>query len=84
MRCDMVDGLRRAFGFLTVYPLRASDTWTPETLGSSMVYYPLIGTFIGLALWSLAVLLGTLFPQPVVSVLLLVSALLVTGGLHLD
>ena len=80
----MVDGLRRALGFLTVYPLRASDAWTPETLGSSMVYYPLIGTFIGLALWGLAVLLGALFPQPVVSVLLLVSALLVTGGLHMD
>ena len=58
----MVDGLRRALGFLTVYPLRASDAWTPETLGSSMVYYPLIGTFIGLALWGLAVLLGVLFP----------------------
>ena len=49
-----------------------------------MVYYPLIGTFIGLALWGLAVLLGVLFPPPVVSVLLLVSALLVTGGLHMD
>jgi adenosylcobinamide-GDP ribazoletransferase len=80
----MVDGLRRALGFLTVYPLRASDAWTPETLGSSMMYYPLIGTFIGLALWGLAVLLGVLFPPPVVSVLLLVSALLVTGGLHMD
>src|SRR5207245_8265897 len=80
----MVDGLRRALGFLTVYPLRASDAWTPETLGSSMVYYPLIGTCIGLTLWGLAVLLGVLFPPPVVSVLLLVSALLVSGGLHMD
>jgi adenosylcobinamide-GDP ribazoletransferase len=49
-----------------------------------MVYYPLIGTFIGLTLWGLSVLLGVLFPVPVVSVLLLVSALLVTGGLHMD
>ena len=80
----MVDGLRRALGFLTVYPLRASDAWTPETLGSSMVYYPLVGTFIGLALWGLAVLLGMLFPPPIVSVLLLVASLLVTGGLHMD
>ena len=80
----MVDGLRRAFGFLTVYPLRASDTWTPETLGSSMVYYPLVGTFIGLALWGLAVLLNVLFLPPIVSVLLLAGSLLVTGGLHLD
>jgi len=80
----MVDGLRRAFGFLTVYPLRPSDTWTPETLGSSMVYYPLVGTCIGLALWGLAALLSVLFPAPIVNVLLLASALLVTGGLHLD
>src|SRR5215510_5288550 len=83
-RCIMVDGLRRALGFLTVYPLRASDAWTPETLGSSMVYYPLVGTFIGLTLWGLAVLLGVLFPPSVVSVLLLVIALLVAGGLHMD
>jgi adenosylcobinamide-GDP ribazoletransferase len=80
----MVDGLRRAFGFLTIYPLRASDTWTPATLGSSMVYYPLVGTCIGLVLWGLAALLSVLFSPPIVSVLLLASALLLTGGLHLD
>ena len=80
----MVDGLRRAFGFLTVYPLRASDAWTPETLGSSMVYYPLVGTCIGLALWGLAVLLSVLFPPPIVNVLLLAGSLLITGGLHID
>src|SRR2546426_6850698 len=80
----MVDGLRRAFGFLTLYPLRASDTWTPETLGSSMVYYPLVGTFIGLALWGLALLLSLLFPPSVVPVLVLAGSLLVTGGLHMD
>src|SRR5499426_4654132 len=83
-RCIMVDGLRRALGFLTVYPLRASDAWTPETLGSSMVYYPLVGTFIGLALWGLAVLLNVLFLPPIAGVLLLAGSLLVTGGLHLD
>jgi adenosylcobinamide-GDP ribazoletransferase len=79
-----VDGLRRALGFLTIYPLRASDTWTPETLGSSMVYYPLVGLFIGIALWILYVLLGTLFPTPVASVLLLAGLVVMTGGLHLD
>jgi len=80
----MIDGLRRALGFLTIYPLQASDTWTPETLGSSMVYYPLVGTCIGLTLWGLTVLLSVLFPPPIVSVLVLVAALLVTGGLHMD
>jgi len=79
----MVDGLRRAFGFLTIYPLRASDAWTPETLGSSMVYYPLVGTFTARPM-GLAVLLNMLFPPSVRCALLLAGSLLVTGGLHLD
>lgn len=79
-----MDGLRRAFGFLTIYPLRASDTWTPETLGSSMVHYPLVGLSIGLAAWVLYVMLSALFPHTVAIVLLLGSLAVITGGLHLD
>jgi adenosylcobinamide-GDP ribazoletransferase len=80
----MVDGLRRAFAFLTLYPLRASDTWTPATLGSSMVYYPIVGALIGMALWVLFVLLSGLFAAPIVNVLLLAGLVFVTGGLHID
>jgi adenosylcobinamide-GDP ribazoletransferase len=79
-----VDGLRRALGFLTIYPLRASDTWSPEILGSSMVYYPLVGLFMGLALWLLYVPLSTLFPTTVASALLLGSLVILTGGVPLD
>ena len=79
-----MDGLRRAMGFLTIYPLRASDTWTPETLGSSMVYYPVVGLLIGIALWMLHLMLNTLFPSVVAIVLLLGSLTFMTGGLHLD
>lgn len=81
---DKVDGIRRALGFLTVYPLRASDTWTPETLGSSMVYYPLVGLFIGCALWVLFLLLSALFSPLIVNVLLLGGLVFMTGGLHID
>jgi adenosylcobinamide-GDP ribazoletransferase len=49
-----------------------------------MVYYPLVGTCIGLALWVLAALLHVMFPASIVSVLLLAGSLLVTGGLHID
>jgi adenosylcobinamide-GDP ribazoletransferase len=80
----MVDGLRRAFGVLTIYPLRASDTWTPEALGSSMIYYPLVGMCLGLSLWMLYVLLVILFPPPIARVLLLGGLVLLTGGLPLD
>ncbi len=79
-----MDGLRRAMGFLTIYPLRASDTWTPETLGNSMVYYPVVGLLIGIALWFLYLMLSTLFPSSVAIVLLLGGLVFMTGGLHLD
>lgn len=84
LRGRIVDGLRRALSFLTVCPLRASDAWTPETLGSSMTYYPLVGTCIGLALWCLYAGLSLLCPPAVVLVLVLGASLLLTGGLHLD
>ncbi|MGQ4807822.1 Adenosylcobinamide-GDP ribazoletransferase [Candidatus Entotheonellaceae bacterium PAL068K] len=79
-----MEGMRRALGFLTIYPLRASDTWTPETLGSSMVYYPVVGLCIGLSLWVLYMMLSTLFPATVANVLLLGGLAVMTGGLHLD
>ena len=80
----MVDDLRRALGLLTVYRLRATDTWSPELFGSAMAYYPLVGAGIGCALWSLYLLLAYIFPPPVVAALLLTGLCLVTGGVHLN
>jgi adenosylcobinamide-GDP ribazoletransferase len=80
----MGDGFRRAFGVLTIYPLRASDTWTPDALGSSMVYYPLVGMCLGISLWMLYVLLLILFPAAIACVLLLGGLVVLTGGLPLD
>lgn len=80
----MVDDLRRALGLLTVYRLRATDTWSPELFGSAMAYYPLVGAGIGCALWSLYLLLAYVFPPLVVAALLLTGLCLVTGGVHLN
>ncbi|WP_179137435.1 adenosylcobinamide-GDP ribazoletransferase [Candidatus Entotheonella palauensis] len=84
MRFVTVDGLWRAIGVLTVYPLRETESWTPETVGSAMVYYPLVGTLIGISLWMLYVLLSALFAPPIVHVLLIAGLVLITGGLHLN
>lgn len=80
----LIDGFQRALGFLTVCPVRASDNWTPETLGQSMVYYPLVGALIGFVLWLLFALLSLFFATSVVNVLILAGLVLLTGGLHLD
>lgn len=80
----MVDGLRRAIGFLTVYPLRETESWTPETVGHSMVYYPFVRTLLGISLWILYMVLSVLFAPPIVNVLLIAGLVLMTGGLHID
>lgn len=80
----MVDGLRRAIGFLTVYPLRETESWTPEAAGHSMVYYPFVGALIGISLWILYVMLSALFAPPIVHVLLIAGLVLLTGGLPID
>jgi adenosylcobinamide-GDP ribazoletransferase len=84
VRLVAVDGLWRAIGVLTVYPLRETESWTPETVGSAMVYYPLVGTLIGISLWTLYVLLSALFAPPIVTVLLIAGLVLITGGLHIN
>jgi adenosylcobinamide-GDP ribazoletransferase len=79
-----MDDFRRAVGFLTIVPFRASEIWTSETLGRSMAYYPLVGLCLGLVVWLLSVLLSRVLPFTITTVCLLGSLAVLTGGLHLD
>jgi adenosylcobinamide-GDP ribazoletransferase len=49
-----------------------------------MVYFPVVGLIIGLILAALSWLLGHVLPPSVVNSLLIVSLVVITGGLHLD
>lgn len=57
---------------------------SPEQLGSSIVCFPVVGIVIGLILAGLYWLLHLVLPSAVVSGLLLVCLVVLTGGLHLD
>jgi adenosylcobinamide-GDP ribazoletransferase len=73
-----------ALKFLTIirFPLRREAT--PEELGCSQVYFPVVGIIIGLILAGLNWLLGLALPPTVVNVLLIASLAGITGALHLD
>lgn len=72
-----------ALQFLTRLPVTLAGMPTPEQIGRSLLFYPLVGLLIGLLLLSAQQLLGD-------SAVLLQAALLLTlwvgisGGLHLD
>jgi adenosylcobinamide-GDP ribazoletransferase len=57
---------------------------SPEQVGRSIGYFPVVGIIIGLILAGLYWLLRLVLPSAVVSGLLLVCLVVLTGGLHLD
>ncbi len=71
-----------AFGFLTIIPGLGKIELEPEATGRSTVFYPLVGFTIGF-LTSLVYLLRGLSPITI-SVLISVSILVFTRGIHAD
>lgn len=73
-----------ALRFLTTIPLPWWREVSPEELGRSTGYFPVVGIIVGLILVGLNWLLRLFLPLPVVNVLLVVSLVVISGALHLD
>jgi adenosylcobinamide-GDP ribazoletransferase len=73
-----------ALQFLTSIPVPLKHELSPEQLGRSTAYFPLVGLIIGGILAALNWLLSFILPASVVNVLLIVALVIVTGALHLD
>lgn len=78
----MLKGFLQALEFLSV--LHFSKNTDNQGLQSSARYFPLIGGFLGLILIALNNLLFKLFPEPLLSLILVTTLFILTGGLHLD
>lgn len=74
---------RLALQFLTRLPVPDLGNPSPEALGYSVVYYPLVGLLLGTILVGLAVLLPGVGPA-LRAALVLSAWVWLTGGLHLD
>ncbi len=73
-----------AFQFLTSLPLPGRHEASPEQLGRSTAYFPLVGLIIGLILAVLNLFLGLALPASIVNALLIAALVIITGALHLD
>ena len=71
-----------AVQFLTRVPVPRLDNINKTDIGQSMLFYPLVGLFIGLALWGIAWLTGD--DSLLSAALVLGFWVLITGALHLD
>ena len=73
-----------AVRFLTIIPLPGRREVSPEEVGRSIVYFPLVGLIIGLILVGLNWLLDPLLPSALINVLLVVFLVAISGAFHLD
>ncbi|RON12417.1 adenosylcobinamide-GDP ribazoletransferase [Pseudomonas frederiksbergensis] len=72
-----------ALQFLSSLPIRLPGMPTPEELGRSLLFYPLVGLLFGAVLWGLnGLLLGA--PLLLHAALLLSVWVVLSGALHLD
>lgn len=72
-----------ALQFLTVFPIQLKQMPSKQQNGQSLLFYPIIGLGIGLVLYAIALGLSAL-PSMLLSSLILVIWIWLTGGLHLD
>ena len=72
-----------ALQFLTTIPVKIRSEIKPGDFGKSLLYFPIVGMLIGLALACISSLLA-FFPAMVKGVFILVASIFITGGIHLD
>ena len=77
-------GFLAALQFLTTIPVPWLREVSPEKLGRSVGYFPVVGLVIGLILVGLDGLFSFILPPSVTNILLLVSLVIITGAMHLD
>jgi adenosylcobinamide-GDP ribazoletransferase len=73
-----------ALQFLSIIPVKINRLDKKE-IAFSLVYFPLIGLLLGLVLVGInSLLLFLKFPRFSIDVILVISLVIITGGLHLD
>jgi len=82
-KCLLVD-LLAALQFLTILPPLVRRPFTPQELGRSLSFYPMVGFLIGGLLFAGDWLMRKALPVPVSAALLLVVWVMASGALHLD
>jgi adenosylcobinamide-GDP ribazoletransferase len=70
--------------FLTGIPVPLKRELTPEQLGKATAFFPLVGLVLGGILAGLNWVFNLFLPSPVVTILLIVSLVGLTGAMHLD
>ena len=73
-----------AITFLTRLPFPIPKSISPDDMGRTTPFFPMVGLLIGLILVVINYALSYIWAPYIVNVLLIISLIVITGGLHLD
>ncbi len=73
-----------AVRFLTILPVPPDPRPQPGSLARAMVYFPLAGLLIAVISYGVFILAGTFLPHSIALLALLISPVVISGGLHMD
>ncbi len=76
--------LMNALGFLTIIKISGKYIKSKEKISDSLVYFPLIGLFIGLALSVFYFALNFVTPVFLSVIFMVILQIVITGGAHID
>ncbi len=79
-----MNSLLMAFQFLTTLPLKIKEV-NDEKIANSMIFFPVVGLFLGFFLLGVdRLLLIFNFSQVVSNIIIVITLIIITGGMHLD
>jgi adenosylcobinamide-GDP ribazoletransferase len=81
---NVLVGFLAALQFLTITPPLIRRLLTPEEMGRSVGFFPLVGLMLGALLFGLDEAARLLWPPEIRTALVLLAWVLVTGALHID
>lgn len=70
--------------FLTRIPINKNLPCEMSNFRNGIIYFPVIGLIIGVSQWIVYYLISHILPSNIVSMFIIITALLITGGFHLD
>ena len=80
----MIRDLKCAFGFLSIIPVKAEQSYVSGDLGRAAGWFPLVGAVMGLIAGTANYLLAFAFPPTIRAILVAALWISLSGGLHLD
>lgn len=83
-RQNKMNGLINALQFLTILRIKKQPDMDTDKLGYSLLYFPLIGAFLGLVLIAVTKALSPFVPAGLLGLLLVFILIILSGAMHID